>query len=114
VPDVSALADMVPGWPDVLDGALLPVGGTSGATPFTAAAALLDASQRAAGHPRIGLANGWFYQAASHPGAFFDITIGNNDLAGVGCCQAKAGYDLASGLGVPNWAVLPATLPPPG
>jgi subtilase family serine protease len=115
VPDVSALADMVPGWPDVLDGALLPVGGTSGATPFTAAAAaLLDASQRAAGHPRIGLANGWFYQAASHPGAFFDITIGNNDLAGVGCCQAKVGYDLASGLGVPNWAVLPATLPPPG
>ena len=23
-------------------------------------------------------------------------------------------YDLASGLGVPNWAVLPVTLPPPG
>lgn len=115
VPDVSALADMVPGWPDVLDGTLLPVGGTSGSTPFiAAAAALVDASQRSAGHPRIGLANGWFYDAASHPGAFFDITTGNNDLAGVGCCQAKVGYDLASGLGVPNWAVLPAALPPPG
>jgi subtilase family serine protease len=115
VPDVSALADILPGWPDVLDGTLQPVGGTSGSTPFVAAAtALVDGSQRAAGRPRIGLANGWLYKAASHPGAFFDITKGNNDLAGVGCCQATVGYDLASGLGVPNWAVLPATLPPPG
>jgi subtilase family serine protease len=115
VPDVSALADIVPGWPDVLDATLQPVGGTSGSTPFVAAAAaLVDGSQRAAGHPRIGLANGWFYQAGSHPGAFFDITAGNNDLDGVGCCQATVGYDLASGLGVPNWAVLPSTLPQPG
>ena len=114
VPDVSALADIVPGWPDILDGTMLPVGGTSGSTPFTAAAtALVDGSQRAAGRPRIGLANGWFYQAASHPGAFYDITTGNNDLADVGCCHATVGYDLASGLGVPDWAVLPATLPPP-
>jgi subtilase family serine protease len=115
VPDVSALADVLPGWPDVLDGILRPVGGTSGSTPFIAAAtALVDGSQHAAGRPPIGLANGWFYQGASHPGAFFDITAGDNDLAGVGCCQATVGYDLASGLGVPNWAVLPATLPPPG
>jgi subtilase family serine protease len=115
VPDVSALADIVPGWPDILDGEMLPVGGTSGSTPFTAAAtALVDGSQRAAGRPPIGLANGWFYQAVSHPGPFYDITTGNNDLADVGCCQAKVGYDLASGLGVPNWAVLPATLPAPG
>jgi subtilase family serine protease len=115
VPDVSALADIMPGWPDVLDGTLQAVGGTSGSTPFIAAAtALVDGSQRAAGHPRIGLANGWFYKAVSRPGAFYDITTGNNDLAGVGCCQATVGYDLASGLGVPNWAVLPAALPPPG
>ena len=115
VPDVSALADSVPGWPDVIDGVLQPTGGTSGATPFiAAAAALVDGSQHAAGRPPIGLANGWFYQAASHPGAFYDVTTGNNDLAGVGCCQAAVGYDLASGLGVPNWAVLLATLPAPG
>jgi subtilase family serine protease len=114
VPDVSALADIVPGWPDILHGEMLPVGGTSGSTPFTAAAtALVDGSQRAAGRPPIGLANGWFYRAAAHPGAFYDITTGNNDLSGVGCCQATVGYDLASGLGVPNWAVLPATLPSP-
>jgi hypothetical protein len=72
------------------------------------------ASQRHAGHPSVGLANGWFYQAAARPAAFFDVTRGNNDLAGVGCCQAKTGYDTASGLGVPNWAVLPTTLPKPG
>jgi hypothetical protein len=52
--------------------------------------------------------------AASQPSAFFDVTQGSNDLAGVGCCQATAGYDLASGLGVSNWATLPALLPKPG
>jgi tripeptidyl-peptidase I len=74
---------------------------------------IVDGMQRAAGRPPIGLANGWFYRAVSHPGAFFDVTTGNNDLADVGCCHATVGYDLASGLGVPNWAVLPATLPLP-
>jgi subtilase family serine protease len=114
VPDVSALADTVPGWPLVLNSTLQTVGGTSGATPFTAAAtALVDGSERAAGRPRIGLANGWFYQAATRPSAFYDVTTGNNDIAGVGCCQATVGYDLATGIGVPNWAVLPATLPQP-
>ena len=116
VPDVSALADIVPGWPDVINGKLQTVGGTSGATPLVAAAtALVDAGQLKAGRPTIGLANGWFYEAAkTHPSAFYDITKGSNDLSGVGCCQATAGYDLASGLGVPNWAVLPGLLPPPG
>jgi len=116
VPDISALADIVPGWPDVINGTLQTVGGTSGATPLVAAAtALVDAAQQKAGRPLIGLANGWFYQAAkTQPTAFYDITKGSNDLAGVGCCQAAVGYDLASGLGVPNWAVLPGLLPPPG
>jgi subtilase family serine protease len=115
VPDVSALADIVPGWPDVISSKLQTVGGTSGSTPLVAAAtALVAASERKAGRPPIGLANGWFYKAASQPSAFFDVTQGSNDLAGVGCCQATVGYDLASGLGVPNWATLPATLPKPG
>jgi subtilase family serine protease len=115
VPDVSALADIVPGWPVVINSVLQTVGGTSGSTPFVAAAtSLVAASERRAGRPPIGLANGWFYRAASQPSTFFDVTQGNNDLAGVGCCQATAGYDLASGLGVPNWAALPAMLPSPG
>jgi subtilase family serine protease len=114
VPDVSALADAVPGWPVLIDSTLQTVGGTSGPTPFIAAAtALVAASERSAGRPPVGLANGWFYGAASQPSAFFDVTTGSNDLDGVGCCQAGVGYDLASGLGVPNWASLPAALPPP-
>jgi subtilase family serine protease len=115
LPDVSALADIVPGWPVVISSTLPTVGGTSGSTPFLAAAtSLVAASERKAGRPPIGLANGWFYRAASQPSAFFDVTQGSNDLAGVGCCQSTVGFDLASGLGVPNWAALPATLPTPG
>ena len=115
VPDVSALADLVPGWPVVISSTLQTVGGTSGSAPFVAAAtALVAATERKAGLPPVGLANGWLYKAASRPSAFFDVTQGSNDLAGVGCCQAAVGYDLASGLGVPNWATLPATLPKPG
>jgi subtilase family serine protease len=112
VPDVSALADIVPGWPVVMNGGLQPVGGTSGSTPMTAAAtALVSANERQAGRPPIGLANGWFYQAASRPSMFYDVIKGNNDLSDVGCCTATTGYDPASGLGVPNWATLPAALP---
>jgi subtilase family serine protease len=115
IPDVSALADIVPGWPVVINSKLQTAGGTSGSTPLTAAsAALVAGSERQAGRPPLGLANGWFYAAASsHPSTFYDITEGDNDLAGVGCCTATTGYDPASGLGAPNWATLPATLPAP-
>lgn len=116
IPDVSALADLVPGWPVVINSTLQTVGGTSGSTPLTAAsAALVAGTERQAGRPLLGLVNGWFYTAAlSNPSTFYDITEGNNDLGAVGCCTATAGYDPASGLGVPNWATLPATLPAPG
>jgi subtilase family serine protease len=116
IPDVSALADIVPGWPVVMNSTLQTVGGTSGSTPLTAAsAALVAGSERHAGRPRLGLANGWFYTAASsNSSTFYDIKEGNNDLAAVGCCTASVGYDPASGLGVPDWAALPATLPAPG
>ena len=114
VPDVSALAAIVPGWPVVIDGTLQPVGGTSGATPLVAATmALTVAAERQAGRPPIGLVNPWLYQPTTRS-AIFDVVDGSNDLAGVGCCTAGPGYDTASGLGVPDWAVLPRTLPPPG
>lgn len=115
VPDVSALADIEPGWPVFVDGQLEPVGGTSGSSPFVAAAtALVDAQQSARHQPRIGLANGWFYQADRHdPASFYDVTQGDNQLKLVTCCNATTGYDQASGLGVPNWQVLPGQLPSP-
>jgi tripeptidyl-peptidase-1 len=112
---VTAQAAIVPGWPIVLNQSLQTVGGTSGAAPFTAAAySLLSAAQRAEGKPALGLANGWFYAAASTAGAFRDVTVGSNDLEGVGCCTAAAGYDRASGLGSPVWSSLPGSLPEPG
>ena len=115
VPDVSALADIVPGWPVVVNGTLQTAGGTSGSTPLIAAAsALVSATQRKAGQPPIGLANGWFYQAASQGSTFVDVTQGSNDLAGIGCCQAMVGYDAASGLGVPKSATSGMTLPSAG
>ena len=114
IPDVSALADITPGWPVVTDGSLQTVGGTSGSSPLTAAAtALVAGTERAAGRPPLGLVNGWFYAAAAQPGAFFDVVQGENDLDEVGCCTAGPGYDTASGVGVPNWATLPGTLPAP-
>jgi subtilase family serine protease len=114
VPDVAALAAIVPGWPVVVSGALTTVGGTSGASPFTAAAAaLVGAIERSAGRPAIGLGAPWFYRAATTSGAFRDVTAGSNDLAGVGCCTARAGYDKASGLGSPVWNVLVTTVPKP-
>jgi subtilase family serine protease len=115
VPDVSALADIEPGWPVFVDSQLEPVGGTSGSSPFVAAAtALVDAQQRALHKPRIGLANGWFYQADQRdPTSFYDVTQGDNQLKLVTCCSATTGYDQASGLGVPDWSVLPGQLPAP-
>jgi subtilase family serine protease len=116
IPDISALADIMPGWPVVINSTVQSAGGTSGSTPLIAAStALIAGSERHAGRPRVGLVNGWFYTAAvSNPSTFYDITAGNNDLAAVGCCTAAVGYDPASGLGVPDWATLPATLPAPG
>jgi subtilase family serine protease len=115
VPDMSALADIDPGWPVFVNGQLETVGGTSGSSPFEAAAtALVDAQQASHHQPRIGLANGWFYRADQHdPASFYDVTQGNNRLKLVNCCTASSGYDLASGLGVPNWAVLSSELPAP-
>ena len=112
IPDVAALADIVPGWPVVVNGSLTTVGGTSGASPFTAAAAaLVGANERAQGRPAIGLGAPWFYNAATPTGAFRDITTGTNDLTGVGCCTAKVGFDTASGLGSPVWDVLARRVP---
>jgi hypothetical protein len=50
-----------------------------------------------------------FYQAEQrNPASFYD-----NRLKLVNCCTATSGFDLASGLGVPNWSVPPSELPAP-
>ena len=115
VPDVSADADPYTGYIIYYDGEWGDIGGTSGAAPLWAAlAALTNASSTCAGRP-IGFANPTLYKAAAGtPSAFFDVTSGNNDYTpdgySNGLFPATTGYDMASGLGTPNVATLPATL----
>jgi subtilase family serine protease len=124
VPDIAALADLVPGYsyycsaPECLEGgspAWTVVGGTSVATPLMAGGVIL-ASQYARNHGQrpLGFLNPLLYglgaQAKSRQSAFFDVSEGNNDIGAMlpeqvgggkplGCCSARSGYDWASGWG---------------
>ncbi len=114
VPDVSADADPYSGYVIYYDGAWTGIGGTSAAAPFWAAfTALVDGSSACDGKA-IGFANPALYGAAAtaYSADFNDITSGNNDYTGThsGLYPAGTGYDMASGLGTPNGAGLPATL----
>jgi subtilase family serine protease len=123
VPDVAMLADTSPGYAifctakgDCQDappaGPWGEFGGTSAGTPLLAGGlALVDESLRENGRQDIGLANPLFYkvsrQAALYSTVFRDVTAGNDDLFAlvtngatkVGCCDATAGFDPATGLG---------------
>jgi hypothetical protein len=116
VPDVSAAASEFPGWPVVLNGYWESDAGTSGAAPLLASAmAVLSADQRRRGLPPIGPADGLFYYLAAHaPQTIYDVTHGNNGyLKKVPAQHATRGYDLASGLGVPDFGRVTAALPAP-
>ena len=111
VPDVSADADPYTGYVIDYDGSWTGIGGTSAAAPFWAAfMALTDASSSCGGKP-VGFANPALYGVAggaSYTSAFQDITAGNNDYteSNSGLYPAGVGYDMASGLGTPDAAVL--------
>src|SRR5580658_6984282 len=114
VPDVSADADPYSGYVIYYDGSWTGIGGTSAAAPLWAAfTALTDASSTCAG-TAIGFANPKLYSAAAanYSANFNDITSGNNDYTGTnsGLYPSGTGYDMASGLGTPNGASLPAAL----
>ncbi|HXQ44378.1 MAG TPA: protease pro-enzyme activation domain-containing protein [Acidimicrobiales bacterium] len=110
VPDVSG--DAV-GYVIYWDGGWTESGGTSAATPTWASlVALTNASTDCAGST-VGFANPLLYDVAgTDPGAFNDITVGDNDDSGLqgGLYPSLSGYDLASGLGSPNGAVLSGDL----
>jgi subtilase family serine protease len=112
VPDVSALAGPYP-YLEYVSGSWGSWGGTSLAAPLWASLlALSNASQACAGKD-IGFANPVLYGAAeAQPTAFNDVTVGDNDLTGRngGVFPALSGYDMATGLGTPNAAALPALL----
>jgi kumamolisin len=130
VPDVSLLADLLPGYNifcsvKACQGygtGWVAVGGTSASSPlFAGGLALVDQLLRQNGKQSLGLANSLLYRIQrryASAGVFSDIQSGNNDLGAylpggngrpLGCCSAGPGYDRASGLGSPNLAKL-ATL----
>ena len=123
VPDVSMLADLVPGYAvyctaaqdcltSINSNPWLSVGGTSAATPLLAGGiALIDEQLRRAGRADVGFANPLLYRlggSRARTSVFSDVTAIGNDVGPfliggrgrpLGCCSAKTGYDLASGWG---------------
>jgi subtilase family serine protease len=125
VPDVSMLADIMPGYAiycsvrgDCINpgnsNPWLTVGGTSASTPLLAGGlAIVDQVLHLHHKQDLGLVNPLLYSAAgtgARASIFYDVTaIGNDvgpDIPGngqpLGCCQAHVGYDEASGLGSVN------------
>jgi subtilase family serine protease len=126
VPDVSMLADVQPGFAifcsvqrDCVDSSnpnpWFAVGGTSAGTPMLAGGlAIVDQLLRSRGRQDLGLVNPLLYRidkSASGPFVLADVTQGDIDLGPylpsgdgqpLGCCTARAGYDLATGLGSVN------------
>lgn len=89
-------------------------GGTSAAAPLVASAvAVISANLRRRHLPPVGPADGLFYYLARHqPRALWDVIHGNNSfLRSIAGHDAKRGYDLASGVGVPNFAKVARELP---
>ena len=136
VPDVSMLADPLPGY-EIYCTATSDcakskgaspwetLGGTSAGTPLLAGGfALIDQELRGRDQQNIGFANPLLYKIAHSSAAALtlsDVTTGSNDLSKVvfgrplGCCSASTGYDSASGLGSVNLtglATAAATLVP--
>ncbi|HWF24712.1 MAG TPA: protease pro-enzyme activation domain-containing protein [Solirubrobacteraceae bacterium] len=121
VPDVSADANPSTGYLIYWDGNGLPtdtaawsrIGGTSAATPLWAALIALTNASSACSGTRIGFLNPDLYAVAAtdYAGTFNDVIAGSNDIgANGGLFTAGPGYDMASGLGTPNGATLPAAL----
>jgi kumamolisin len=113
VPDVAANADIISGWDIIGPGQTAgqaqegPVGGTSAAAPFWAAAtALIDEDLSQKSLPPVGFADPALYLFAQSPAglpapAFHDITLGSNLHFAAG-----PGWDMATGLGTPDVGAL--------
>ena len=79
------------------------VAGTSATAPGVAGGLAIVMHRSAAhSHGRLGLINPWLYRSLTENprGArAIDITTGDNDIYGAGCCAATPGFDMASGWG---------------
>ncbi len=93
IPYYHSYGGDIPGW--------TAIGGTSASAPQWAG--LIALADQMAGKP-LGFLNPALYKLAGK--GFHDVTKGNNGLDGVAGFQAGTGYDLASGWGTPDGAVL--------
>ena len=120
-PDLAAMASFTPGFADYneQDQGWGADGGTSAATPFTAAmVALVLEQERKAGRPPLGSLTPLLYGLARGPGyhgIFYDVTKGTSSRSprsAIGKTPAggaaQPGYDLATGLGSLNAAAFAA------
>ncbi|HET9123675.1 MAG TPA: S53 family peptidase [Solirubrobacteraceae bacterium] len=129
VPDVSMLADPLPGYEiycsaprdcvsNTQPNPWIAFGGTSAATPLLAGGvALVDQDLRLHGQENLGFVNPLLYSTARSVGGastLSDVVSGTNDISAqlfgraLGCCNARTGYDEASGLGSVNLSGLDA------
>jgi hypothetical protein len=140
MPDVSMLADIIPGYavycsaqPDCINSnnsnPWQSVGGTSAATPLLAGGfALIDQQLRMQQRQDLGLVNPLLYEVGRSSTlssqAFDDVLSYGNDVGPLipgngrplGCCNATAGYDKASGWGSLNlasFAAIAVAMQPP-
>jgi len=97
VPDVASAGDPNTGAVVIQNGKQETIGGTSwGAPTWAAFCALINQARASAGQAPLGLLNPRIYPLIGST-AFRDITSGNN-----GSYTAGVGYDLCTGIGVPN------------
>ncbi len=103
-PDVAALGGAVNKYCVNLENSFGGVDGTSAATPVVAAIfAKLNDLRLRAGKPPMGFLNPFIY---ANPTAFNDVTTGCNNNGGKYGFTATKGWDPATGLGTPNYALL--------
>ena len=116
-PDVSSAADPDMGAAVIINGIMEETGGTSWSSPTWAAfCALLNQSRAQNGMSPLGLLGPYIYPLIGTT-CFRDITAGNNGFEGGIGYNAVPGYDLATGIGVPDVSLLAQKLagysPPP-
>jgi kumamolisin len=109
VPDVTGNGDPNSGYSIRVDGQNGVIGGTSAVAPLWAGL-IIRINQIIGG--RVGFVNPTLY---ANPGAFNDITLGNNRVSSQGGNEnlgydAKPGWDACSGLGSPKGSAVLAAL----
>ena len=106
VPDVALAADPNTGACVILHGQRQQIGGTSWSTPVWAGfCALINEARVKAGKPALTFLPPKLYPLLGSS-SFRDITAGSN-----GAFSASAGYDMVTGIGVPNVKQLISALP---